>query len=97
VDCRYVELQVDDNGSGIDADMVGQLFEPYVTTKAKGTGLGLAIVKKIVEEHGGMIRAENRAEGGCRMVLRLPVRNEKTVIGRADLPSSESDARSSAV
>ena len=96
-DCRYVELQVDDNGGGIDADVVGQLFEPYVTTKTKGTGLGLAIVKKIVEEHGGMIRAENRAEGGCRMVLRLPVLDKKIATGCADLPSPKGDVRSNAV
>jgi len=75
-DCRFVELRVIDNGPGFDADILGQIFEPYVTTKIKGTGLGLAIVKKIVEEHGGMIRAENRAQGGGCMVLRLPILGE---------------------
>jgi nitrogen fixation/metabolism regulation signal transduction histidine kinase len=70
-DNAYVELQVRDNGPGIDEDLLGRLFEPYVTTKTKGTGLGLAIVKKIVEEHGGMIWAENRDPGAC-ITLRLP-------------------------
>lgn len=66
-------LEVKDNGHGFDAGTLATVFEPYVTSKAKGTGLGLAIVKKIVEEHGGMIAASNRPEGGARMVVRLPV------------------------
>ena len=44
-----------DDGPGIKDEQIEQIFEPYVTTKAKGTGLGLAIVKKIIEEHGGAI------------------------------------------
>ena len=55
--------------------MLGRIFEPYVTTKTKGTGLGLAIVKKIIEEHGGIIRAENRTLGAC-ITARLPVWHE---------------------
>ena len=50
-----------------------QVFDPYVTSKPKGTGLGLAIVKKLVEEHAGSIRAENRASGGARIRIALPV------------------------
>jgi nitrogen fixation/metabolism regulation signal transduction histidine kinase len=69
---QFVELLVEDNGSGIDPEMIGRLFEPYVTSKTKGTGLGLAIVKKIIEEHGGIIRADN-AESGARFTARLPV------------------------
>ena len=71
--CRFVEFSVADNGPGVGQDMLHNLFEPYVTAKAKGTGLGLAIVKKIVEEHGGIVWAENRAHGGARIVIRLPV------------------------
>ena len=66
-----LELSVEDNGGGINEDLLGRLFEPYVTTKAKGTGLGLAIVKKIIEEHGGIIWAEN-VNGGARVAARLP-------------------------
>ena len=54
--------------------MFDQLFEPYVTTKPKGSGLGLAIVKKIVEEHGGMIFAENAENRGASIIIRLPVK-----------------------
>ena len=67
----FVELRVGDNGPGFPPGLLGTLFEPYVTTKPKGTGLGLAIVKKIVEEHGGMIVAENGDDGAC-IVIRLP-------------------------
>lgn len=71
--CQHIELRIEDNGPGIPADVFGQLFEPYITTKPKGSGLGLAIVKKIVEEHGGDIRAENLPDGGASVILRLPV------------------------
>ncbi len=71
-DRPQLELSVEDNGGGIDETLIDRLFEPYVTTKAKGTGLGLAIVKKIIEEHGGIIWAEN-AKGGARVATRLPL------------------------
>jgi len=71
--CRFVELTVSDNGPGFDEDMLEQVFEPYVTGKSRGTGLGLAIVKKVVEEHGGMIFAENRPGDGAQIRVRLPV------------------------
>lgn len=67
----YVELSVSDSGPGFSAEMLDKLFEPYVTTKPKGTGLGLAIVKKIVEEHGGIIQADNLPEGGAMVRIRL--------------------------
>ena len=69
----YVELGVYDNGSGLRADKIETLFEPYVTTKAKGTGLGLAIVKKIIEEHGGVIWVDTAYNKGAGFVIQLPV------------------------
>jgi nitrogen fixation/metabolism regulation signal transduction histidine kinase len=71
--CRYIELRLDDNGPGIPEELLGSVFEPYVTTKPKGSGLGLAIVKKIVEEHGGQLSIDNR-DGAC-VTLKLPVRH----------------------
>jgi nitrogen fixation/metabolism regulation signal transduction histidine kinase len=71
-DHPFYELRVQDNGPGFAEAMIQQLFEPYITTKKKGTGLGLAIVKKIVEEHGGIIWAENCQQGAC-MVVQLPM------------------------
>jgi nitrogen fixation/metabolism regulation signal transduction histidine kinase len=68
-----VELTVVDNGPGFQSGSVSQIFDPYVTTKPKGTGLGLAVVKKLVEEHAGIIDADNREEGGAVMRIRLPI------------------------
>jgi nitrogen fixation/metabolism regulation signal transduction histidine kinase len=68
------ELRVCDNGPGFEQDDLAEIFEPYVTTKAKGTGLGLAIVKKLVEEHGGTTTAENDAgTGGACISIKLPI------------------------
>ncbi len=82
--CSYIELCVEDNGAGFPADILTQAFEPYVTTKTKGSGLGLAIVKKIVEEHSGMVTAENNPEQGARVRLRFPAAAGEPVKARSD-------------
>ena len=74
---EVAELVVEDNGPGFQRELIGQVFDPYVTTKPRGTGLGLAIVRKIVEEHGGHVEADNRPEGGARVRIELPL-NETT-------------------
>jgi PAS domain S-box-containing protein len=68
-----LRLTVCDNGTGIPENLLGRLFEPYMTTKQKGTGLGLAIVKKIVEEHGGTITMERQPSGGTCVSVILPL------------------------
>jgi two-component system nitrogen regulation sensor histidine kinase NtrY len=50
-----IVLRIKDNGPGIEESLLPELFDPYVSNKAKGSGLGLAIVKKIIEDHGGRI------------------------------------------
>lgn len=67
------EYCVADDGHGIEARDLGRLFEAGFTRRAEGTGFGLAIVKKIVEAHGGAVRAESEGPGaGSRFHLRLP-------------------------
>ncbi len=72
---EYVELGIYDNGSGLHADQIETIFEPYVTSKSKGTGLGLAIVKKIIEEHGGVIWVDTSYNAGAGFVIQLPALN----------------------
>ncbi len=82
---EVIQIKVEDNGPGFNTSSVNQVFDPYVTTKPKGTGLGLAIVKKLVEEHVGTIRADNRKQGGAIISIRLPVNEaaREAMIARA--------------
>ena len=73
------ELAVTDCGPGFPPEIMARVFEPYVTTKARGTGLGLAIVKKIVDEHQGIIRINNRQPVGAEVSIRLPLAAEETI------------------
>jgi C4-dicarboxylate-specific signal transduction histidine kinase len=70
-----VHLVLEDNGPGFPPEHLSKLFTPFFTTKAqgKGTGLGLALSREYVEAFGGVLRAENRPEGGARFTVELPL------------------------
>jgi two-component system nitrogen regulation sensor histidine kinase GlnL len=53
-----IELAVRDTGPGVPPDLVEELFDPFVTTKAQGSGLGLALVAKIIGDHGGIVECD---------------------------------------
>jgi signal transduction histidine kinase len=72
LDGEYVRFTLEDNGAGIDRDHIGQVFDPFHTTRVGGLGMGLAICRRIIEEHGGRIEAENRLGGGARFTFALP-------------------------
>lgn len=80
----YVEIRIEDRGDGIPENLLGNLFEPYVTSKSKGTGLGLAIVKKIVEEHGGLVTLANNDGPGACATIRLPLDGKDAPAGAVD-------------
>lgn len=63
---------VRDDGPGIPADLLEEIWQPDVTTRHRGSGLGLAMVRRAAEIHGGTARAWNRIEGGAEFELRLP-------------------------
>ncbi len=85
-----VQIEVVDNGPGFQRELMGQVFDPYVTSKPKGTGLGLAIVKKVVEEHGGRIEAHNGPEGGASVLVALPLNEEsRAQLGTRETRKSE--------
>ena len=68
-----VELQVEDNGSGIPSEVKEKLFIPFFTTKEKGTGLGLAMIQRILEVHDGEIQVFSHPGEGATFVIRLPI------------------------
>jgi signal transduction histidine kinase len=67
-----VEVTIDDTGPGISADQLGQIFQPFFTTKTRGIGLGLAIARAIVENHGGSLMATSVVGQGSCFLVRLP-------------------------
>jgi signal transduction histidine kinase len=71
VDSKAV-ICVEDNGPGVPREVLPKIFDPYFSTKSTGTGLGLAIARKAIEEHGGVIEAEN-IDPGLRVRIELPV------------------------
>lgn len=74
----HIQIEVADTGRGIEAGVGDKIFHPFFTTKSKGTGLGLAITKRLIEQHGGVIGAENIAEGGALFRIVLPVARGET-------------------
>src|SRR5262249_43867985 len=64
-----LEVTVRDNGSGVPADLLPYIFDPFVTTKVRGSGLGLALVAKIVGDHGGGVECESVSGRGLFRVL----------------------------
>ena len=70
-----IRIEIEDTGSGIPANLLERIFNPFFTTKptGRGTGLGLSISLGIVREHEGRIWAENPPGGGARFVIVLPV------------------------
>ncbi len=68
----HLEIEFADTGSGILPENMGQIFEPYFSTKETGIGLGLPLTKKILEEHGGQIAVTSEVCNGTTFTVTLP-------------------------
>lgn len=68
----WLEVSVQDTGTGIKTEEMSRLFEPFFTTKEQGSGLGLAIAYRIVQDHGGTIEAQSAPASGTTVTVRLP-------------------------
>jgi two-component system NtrC family sensor kinase len=69
----FVEISVIDTGVGIAPESLGQLFNPFFTTRADGTGLGLSVSYGIVRDHGGTIDVESQPGNGATFRVILPI------------------------
>ena len=74
---QYCRIQIKDTGTGIDASVHGQVFNPYFTTKDGGTGLGLPIVERIIFDHNGQIWFETEKGVGTTFIIDLPLERMK--------------------
>jgi signal transduction histidine kinase len=82
-----VEVTVSDTGSGLAADTLDRVFEPFFSTKRDGIGLGLSIARTIIERQGGTISAENRPGGGATFRFILPS------LVSSSVPQSDADIK----
>lgn len=69
---KFVRIEIQDNGCGIKPEVLPKIFSPFFSTKERGTGLGLALCAKIVEAHGGQIKAESTVGKGTTIIIWLP-------------------------
>ena len=82
---EFLFISFADTGGGISPDLMGSVFQPYFTTKAKGSGLGLLIVRRIVRAHGGEIDLVSTEDVGLTLTIRLPFHDKRVrLLGPGD-------------
>jgi two-component system sensor kinase FixL len=74
----HVEIVVGDTGPGLSKTVLAQLFQPFITTKAKGMGIGLSICRSIIEAHGGHIWSTPVEPTGTAFHFTLPIASANT-------------------
>jgi signal transduction histidine kinase len=72
VSLGYLELEIEDNGTGIERDKQAEVFSLFKSTKSEGMGVGLWLSQSIVESHGGTLNFSSQPGQGTIFVLRLP-------------------------
>ena len=75
---KSLEVTVTDTGAGIPQEVVGKIFDPLFTTKAKGIGLGLAVTRSVIENHKGSIGVSSKMGRGTTFTIELPLNTAKT-------------------
>ncbi|MGC8491141.1 MAG: ATP-binding protein [Syntrophobacteraceae bacterium] len=83
-----VVIEVADSGTGIPAEHLPHIFDPYFTTKPRGVGLGLANVYKFVGAHGGEIEVQSNSGKGSKFVMRFPSRPDEEAQNTPSLPEA---------
>jgi two-component system sensor kinase FixL len=68
-----VKVAVSDHGTGLSADKLDKVFQPFYTTKRDGLGMGLSISRSIIDAHGGRLWAENNPKQGATFYFTMPV------------------------
>ncbi len=73
-DPEFINILIEDNGSGLNKTSINKIWDPFFTTKStgKGTGLGMSISHGIIEAHNGTISVSNKQEGGASFLVKLP-------------------------
>ena len=74
---KYVEIIIQDSGTGMATSVVEKIFDPYFSTKNEGSGLGLTITHSIIEKHNGFISIQSTPGIGTAVTVRLPAASEK--------------------
>ncbi len=84
-----VRIEVADTGSGIAAELLPRIFDPWVTTKSAGhgSGLGLSITRDVVSSHGGTISVASDPGGGATFTIELPAASEPAPAGQGQAPA----------
>jgi PAS domain S-box-containing protein len=74
---EWLDITIRDYGTGIPAEALPRIYEPFFTTKSKGTGLGLTICSEVLHLHGGGLEIESRQGDGTSVHVRLPLRRRQ--------------------
>ena len=76
---KMLVISLEDDGCGIPPELMGRIFEPYVTTKKSGSGLGLMVVQRIIKDHRGRIEVQSKEKHGTKILISLPVEYRSNV------------------
>jgi len=79
----YVRIEVSDTGSGMPAEILARIFDPYFSTKSEGHGLGLAICYSVIKKHHGKIAVQSSPGKGTTFSIYLPARPGERVMAEA--------------